>query len=152
MVVDLQASDPVDKRETVEMLKAPIIQMGRDCGFEVTDNYDLGAGPVHVVWTFKPGSESLPDLRLGFMCLTGYSESALNEALARGMLNLMDKLVLVVPSESMTRHIKDSIELMPDKSILQLRKYLTVLTPSTLISKAGILRDRDESIPTSEAA
>ncbi len=52
---------------------------------------------------------------------------------------------LVVPSESMTKKISDSIESMPDKSILQLRKYITVLTPSTLTSKTGIMgaRKRD---------
>ena len=38
--------------------------MGKDIpGCEVIENYDLGAGPVHVAWIFKPGSESLPDLR-----------------------------------------------------------------------------------------
>ena len=77
-------------------------------------------------------------MRLGFICLTDASAPSINEAIARGMFNLMDKLVLVVPSESMTREVKDSIESMPDKSILQLRKYLTVLTPSTLVSKSEI--------------
>jgi hypothetical protein len=38
----------------------------------------------------------------------------------------------------MTKEIKDAIESMPDSSILQLRKYVTVLTPSTLVSKQGI--------------
>ena len=38
--------------------------MGKDIpGCEVVENYDLGAGPVHVAWIFKLGSESLPDLR-----------------------------------------------------------------------------------------
>jgi hypothetical protein len=78
--------------------------MGRDLGFEVIENYDLGAGPIHVTWVFKPGSESLPDMRLGFICITKeYSEYSLNESIARAMLNLIDKLVLVVPSESMTK-------------------------------------------------
>ncbi|MFL6341561.1 MAG: hypothetical protein ACJ72U_08440 [Nitrososphaeraceae archaeon] len=54
------------------------------------------------------------------------------------MLNLIDKLVLVVPTEAMTKTIKDSIESMPNSSILQLRKYVTVLTPSTLTSKTDI--------------
>nr|MDQ3977818.1 hypothetical protein [Thermoproteota archaeon] len=53
-----------------------------------------------------------------------------------------DKLVLVVPFEAMTRQISDSIKSMPDRSILQLRKYVTVLTPSTLVSKTGA-RERD---------
>ena len=40
---------------------------------------------------------------------------------------------------------------MPDKSILQLRKYITVLTPSTLISKTGIKGARErESAQTGE--
>ena len=145
--------------QLIDTLKAPIIQIGRDLGYEVIENYDLGAGPIHVTWIFKPGgSESLPDMRLGFICLTAgeeeeyYSESSLNESIARAMLNLIDKLVLVVPSESMTKKISDSIKSMPDKSILQLRKYITVLTPSTLVSKVGIegSRERDSQQQTGE--
>ena len=52
---------------------------------ERVENHDLGAGPVHIAWIFKPGSESTPD-----------------------------------------------------KSILQLQKYVTAVTPSTLASKSGI--------------
>ena len=133
-----------ERLQMIDTLKAPIIQMGRDLGYEVIENYDLGAGPIHVTWVFKPGSESLPDMRLGFICLTKeYSESSLNESIARAMLNLIDKLVLVVPSESMTKKISDSIESMPDKSILQLRKYITVLTSSTLVSKTDIKGARE---------
>ena len=143
-----------ERLQMIDTLKAPIIQMGRDLGCEVIENYDLGAGPIHVTWVFKPGgSESLPDMRLGFICLTKeYSESSLNESIARAMLNLIDKLVLVVPSESMTKKISDSIKSMPDKSILQLRKYITVLTPSTLVSKVGIegSRERDSQQQTGE--
>jgi len=137
-----------ERLQMIDTLKAPIIQMGRDLGYEVIENYDLGAGPIHVTWVFKPGSESLPDMRLGFICLTKeYSESSLNESIARAMLNLIDKLVLVVPSESMTKKISDSIKSMPDNSILQLRKYITVLTSSTLISKTDIkgARERESS-------
>jgi hypothetical protein len=145
--------------QLIDTLKAPIIQIGRDLGYEVIENYDLGAGPIHVTWIFKPGgSESLPDMRLGFICLTAgeeeeeyYSESSLNESIARAMLNLIDKLVLVVPSESMTKKISDSIESMPDKSILQLRKYITVLTSSTLVPKTDIKGARErESAQTGE--
>ncbi len=141
--------------QLIDTLKAPIIQMGRDLGYEVIENYDLGAGPIHVTWVFKPGGlESLPDMRLGFICLTEeeyYLESSLNESIARAMLNLIDKLVLVVPSESMTKKISDSIESMPDKSILQLRKYITVLTSSTLVSKTDIKGARErESAQTGE--
>ena len=128
-----------EKLQTIDTLKAPIIQIGRDMGYEVIQNHDFGAGPVHIVWVFKPGSESLPDMRLGFICLTeGFSNSSINEGIARAMLNLVDKLVFVVPTETMTKQVKDAIESMPDRSILQLRKYITVLTPSTLVSKRGI--------------
>src|SRR5215208_5307835 len=140
-----------ERLQLIDTLKAPIIQMGRDLGYEVIENYDLGAGPIHVTWIFKPGgSESLPDMRLGFICLTKeYSEYSLNESIARAMLNLIDKLVLVVPSESMTKKISDSIESMPHKSILQLRKYITVLTSSTLVSKTDIKGTRErESVQT----
>lgn len=133
--------------QLIDTLKAPIIQMGRELGYEVIENYDLGAGPIHVTWVFKPGGlESLPDMRLGFICLTEeyYSESSLNESIARAMLNLIDKLVLVVPSESMTKKISDSIESMPHSSFLQLRKYVTVLTPSTLVPKTDILGPREK--------
>jgi hypothetical protein len=132
--------------QMIETLKAPIIEMGRNLGYEVVENYDLGAGPIHICWIFKPGSESLPDMRLGFICIADeISEFSINEAIARAMINLMDKLVLVVPSETMTKKISSSIESMPDKSILQLRKYVTVLTPSTLVSKTGVkgARKRD---------
>ena len=114
--------------------------MGRDLGCEVIENYDLGAGPIHVTWVFKPGSESLPDMTLGFICMPEFTlESSLNEAIVRAMLNLIDKLVIVVPSELMTKKISDSIKSMPDKKhFTVLRKYITVLTPSTLVSKVGV--------------
>src|SRR5215212_2333760 len=147
--------------QMIDTLKAPIIEMGRNLGYDVVENYDLGAGPIHVCWTFKPGSESLPDMRLGFICIpeveeddissfsSPQSQFSLNEAIARAMINLVDKLVLVVPSETMTKKISDSIESMPDKSILQLRKYITVLTSSTLISKTDIKGTRErESVQT----
>jgi hypothetical protein len=127
-----------ERLQMIDTLKAPIIQMGRGLGYEVVENHDLGAGPVHVAWIFKPGSESMPDMRLGFICLTEFSNSSINEGIARAMLNLIDKLVFVVPSEAMTEKVKNAIESMPDKSILQLRKYVTVVTPSTLVSKSGI--------------
>ena len=115
---------------------------------EVTENYDQGAGPIDVLRTFKPGSEALPDIRMGFVCIpttsTEYSESLVNEIIIKSMMNLVDKLVIVVPSENMTKKISDSIESMPNSSILQLRKYVTVLTPSTLVSKADILSSREK--------
>jgi hypothetical protein len=96
-------SDPEQRTQervqSIDTLKAPIIQMGRDLGYEVVENHDLGAGPVHITWVFKPGSESLPDIRLGFICLTEFSNSSINEGIARAMLNLIDKLVFVVPTE-----------------------------------------------------
>src|ERR671925_606699 len=141
-----------ERLQLIDTLKAPIIQMGRGLGYEVIENHDLGAGPVHVAWVFKPGSESLPDMRLGFICLTEFSDSSINEGVARAMLNLIDKLVFVVRTESMTGQVKEAIESMPDKSILQLRKYVTVLTPSTLVSKTGVQGSRERrSAQTGEA-
>lgn len=79
------------------------------------------------------------------------NSSSINEGIARAMLNLIDKLVFVVPSEAMTGKVKNAIESMPDKSILQLRKYVTVVTPSTLASKSGIKGARErESAQTGE--
>jgi hypothetical protein len=150
---------PSERLQMIDTLKAPVIEMGRNLGYEVVENYDLGAGPIHVCWTFKPGSESLPDMRLGFICIpeveeddissfsSPQSQFSLNEAIARAMINLVDKLVLVVPSETMTKKITNSIESMPDKSILQLRKYVTVLTPSTLVSKTGVKGARERDSP-----
>jgi hypothetical protein len=136
----------------IDTLKAPIIEMGRNLGYEVIENHDLGAGPVRVAWVFKPGSESLPDMRIGFFCLTEFSNPAINEALARAMLNLIDKLVFVVPTETMTVKVKKALDSMPDNSILQFRKYVTVLTPSTLVSKQGVLSPRErKSVQSGEA-
>jgi hypothetical protein len=140
------------KLQMIDTLKAPIIEMGRNFEYEVVENYDIGGGPIHVCWIFKPGSESLPDMRLGFICIPEEEEPQLefllNESIARAMVNLIDKLVFVVPSEIMTKKISDSIESMPDKSILQLRKYVTVLTPSTLVSKSGVKGAREKDSPT----
>src|SRR5919198_4289287 len=141
--VDISSKEPRSQQrlQMIDTLKAPIIERGRSFGYEVIENYDVhGAGVIHVVWLFKPGgSESLPDMKLGFICLTEYSEFSLNLAIARALLNVIDKLVIVVPEESMTKPIKDSIESMPqNNSILQLRKYITVLTPTTLVSAVKI--------------
>jgi hypothetical protein len=97
-----------ERQQMVETLKAPIIQMGKNVlGIEVTENYDQGAGPIDVLWIFKPGSEALPDIRIGFVCLSttieDYSESTINEIIIKSMMNLVDKLVIVVPSENMTK-------------------------------------------------
>jgi hypothetical protein len=134
-----------ERAQMIETLKAPIIQMGKNLGVEIIENYDQGAGPIDVLWTFKPGSEALPDIRMGFVCITHeYSESVVNEIIIKNMMNLVDKLVIVVPSENMTKKISDSIESMPSNSFLQLRKYVTVLTPSTLVSKRDILGPREK--------
>src|SRR5919197_3041248 len=149
--VDISSKEPKsqERLQMIDTMKAPIIERGRSFGYEVIENYDVhGAGVIHVVWLFKPGgSESLPDMKLGFICITEYSEFSLNLAIARALLNVLDKLVIVVPEESMTKPIKNSIESMPQNSILQLRKYITVLTPTTLVSKTGIAgsKDRDSS-------
>jgi hypothetical protein len=98
-----------ERRQIIETLKASIIQIGKNVlGIEVTENYDQGAGPIDVLWTFKPGSEALPDIRMGFVCLSpitteDYSESLVNEIIIKSMMNLIDKLVIVVPSENMTK-------------------------------------------------
>jgi hypothetical protein len=97
-----------ERAQMIETLKAPIIQMGKNLGVEIIENYDKGAGPIDVLWTFKPGSEALPDIRLGFVCLSitrtsEYSQSTINEIIIKSMMNLVDKLVIVVPSENMTK-------------------------------------------------
>jgi hypothetical protein len=147
--VDISSKEPRSQQrlQMIDTLKAPIIERGRSFGYEVIENYDVhGAGVIHVVWLFKPGgSESLPDMKLGFICITEYSEFSLNLAIDRALLNVIDKLVIVVPDESMTKPIKDSIESMPQNSILQLRKYVTVLTPTTLVSKTGIAGSKERS-------
>jgi hypothetical protein len=60
------------------------------------------------------------------------------------MMNLVDKLIIVVPSENMIKKISDSIKSMPNSSFLQLRKYVTALTPSTLVPKTNILDSREK--------
>jgi hypothetical protein len=48
-----------ERLQMIDNMKAPIIQMGKTAGYEIIENYDLGAGPIHVTWIFKPGdSES----------------------------------------------------------------------------------------------
>jgi hypothetical protein len=139
-------------KELLPALKAPIIEIGKSSGYDVVEDYDLGAGPIDIAWVFKPGLpelSALPDLRIGFLFLFEYSESAINHAIARSILNLIDKLILVAATEKMTGAISQSIERNISKSsILQLRKYVTVLTPSTLVDKAGVLssRGKDNSI------
>ena len=138
-----------ERQQMIETLKAPIIQMGKNLlGVEVIENYDQRAGPIDVLWIFKLGSEALPDIRMGFICLPtitteDYSESTINEIIIKSMMNLVDKLVIVVSSENLTKKISDSIESMPNSSFLQLRKYVTVLTPSTLVPKTDILGSRE---------
>jgi hypothetical protein len=132
-----------------DSLKPPIIELGKKSGYEVIENYDLGAGPVDIAWIFKPGKPeiaSLPDLRIGFIFILEYSESAINLTLARAILNLIDKLIIVVPTESLTKKISDSIhEERAVPSLLQLRKYVTVLTPSTLVEKSGIISSKKDN-------
>src|SRR5918911_3139542 len=75
-----------ERLQMIDTMKAPIIQIGKSAGYEVIENYDLGAGSIHVTWIFKPsGNESLPDMRLGFICITEFSQPSLNEAIARAM-------------------------------------------------------------------
>jgi hypothetical protein len=134
-------------------LKAPIIEAGKTSGYDVVENYDLGAGPIDVAWIFKPGFPeivSLPDIRIGFVFALEYSEAIINRAISKSLLNLVDKLVIVVPSESMPKKFKESIEKDMEKpSLLQLRKYITVLTPSTIVEKSGVTgtgtRGKDDS-------
>jgi len=141
---------PQEIRQIIETLKAPIIQLGKKIGVEIIEDYDQGAGPIDVLWTFKPGSEALPDIRMGFVCIPiittaeeDYSEFTINEIIIKSMMNIVDKLVIVVPAENMAKRIIDSIESMPNSSFLQLRKYVTVLTPSTLVPKTDVLRSRE---------
>ena len=141
---------PQEIRQIIETLKAPIIQLGKKIGVEIIEDYDQGAGPIDVLWTFKPGSEALPDIRMGFVCIPiittaeeDYSEFTINEIIIKSMMNIVDKLVIVVPAENMAKRIIDSIESMPNSSFLQLRKYVTVLTPSTLVPKKDVLRSRE---------
>jgi hypothetical protein len=128
--------------DVLPALKAPIIEAGKASGYDVVENYDLGAGPIDVAWIFKPGLPeitSLPDIRIGFVFALEFSESIINRAISKSLLNLIDKLVIVVPSESMTKQFKESINKDIEKpSLLQLRKYITILTPSTLVEKSGI--------------
>jgi hypothetical protein len=132
--------------DVLPALKAPIIEAGKTSGYDVVENYDLGAGPIDVAWIFKPGLPeltSLPDIRIGFVFALEYSESIINRAISKSLLNLIDKLVIVVPSESMTRQFKESINRDIEKpSLLQLRKYITILTPSTLVEKSEVLGTR----------
>jgi hypothetical protein len=134
-------------RDLVPALMAPIIEIGKSSGYDVVEDYDLGAGPIDVAWIFKPGVPelpSLPDIRIGFVFVQEYSESVINRVIAKSILNLVDKLIIVVPSEAMTREFSQSINRDLSKpSLLQLRKFITILTPSTLVEKSGVTSTRD---------
>lgn len=134
-------------RDLVPALKAPIIEIGKSSGYKVVENYDLGAGPIDIAWIFKPGVPelpSLPDIRIGFVFVQEYSESVINRVIAKSILNLVDKLIIVVPSEAMTREFSQSINRDLSKpSLLQLRKFITILSPSTLVEKSGVTSTRD---------
>jgi hypothetical protein len=138
-------------KEILPALKAPIIELGKSSGYDVVENYDLGAGPIDIAWIFKPGVPelpSLPDLRVGFVFILEYSESRLNNAISKAILNLIDKLIIVVPTEAMTIEFKRSLKKEIEKpSLVQLRKYITILTPSTLVEKSGVsgTKGRDQS-------
>jgi hypothetical protein len=138
-------------KEILPALKAPIIELGKSSGYDVVENYDLGAGPIDIAWIFKPGVPelpSLPDLRVGFVFILEYSESRLNNAISKAILNLIDKLIIVVPTEAMTIEFKRSIKKEIEKpSLVRLRKYITILTPSTLVEKSGVsgTKGRDQS-------
>ena len=41
----------------------PAIKIGNNSGYEFAESYDLNAEPKHIVWTVKPGSESLREIR-----------------------------------------------------------------------------------------
>lgn len=137
--------------ELLPALKAPIIEAGKGSGYDVVENYDLGEGPIDVAWILKPGFPeitSLPDIRIGFVFALEYSESIINRAISKSLLNLIDKLVIVVPSESKTKQFKDSINKDIEKpSLIRMRKYITILTPSTLVEKSGVYgtKGKDES-------
>jgi hypothetical protein len=113
-------------------LKASIIKIGTKSGYEVHKDYDLGAGPIDVVWAFKPGKSellSLSELRLGFIFLKEYTESAINLALARSILNLIDKLIIVVQSESEIKQVRDSVSKKGDGTpLVQLTNYVDIIT------------------------
>ncbi|HZD83116.1 MAG TPA: hypothetical protein VE076_09585 [Nitrososphaeraceae archaeon] len=44
-----------ERLQMIDTMKVPIIQIGKSAGYEVIENYDLGSGPIHVTWIFKPG-------------------------------------------------------------------------------------------------
>jgi hypothetical protein len=140
--------------EFLSSLKAPIIEIGKSSGYNVVENYDLGAGPIDLAWIFKPGVPglpSLPDIRIGFVFVHRYSESIINGAIAKSILNLIDKLIIVVASDAMTRQVSQSLKRdLTKPSLLQLRKYVTVLTPSTLVEKSGITSGRNKDTSTYE--
>jgi hypothetical protein len=52
--IETQGEQRSQKRlQMMDTLKAPIIEMGRNLGYGVVKNYDLGVGPIHVCCAFK---------------------------------------------------------------------------------------------------
>jgi hypothetical protein len=124
------------KSQISSSLKTSIIDIGTKSGYDVYKDYDVGAGPIDVVWTLKPGrSELLPlsDLKIGFIFLKECSESTINLTLARSILNLMDKLIILVQSDSEIKQVRDSLGRKGDGSALvQLSNYVSIITPKDL--------------------
>jgi hypothetical protein len=61
------------KLQVIDTLKAPIIQLGKDMGYEVIENHDLGAGPVHITWLFKPALNRCRTCGLGSYALQSFT-------------------------------------------------------------------------------
>jgi hypothetical protein len=111
------------------------VETGIKLGYEVLENYDIGPGPIDVVWIINHDRPSfpLPKLRIGFVILNEYSESAINLSLARSILNLIDKLIIVVQSHLETRRVRKSLGKEGDKTpLVNLTNYVSMITPQDL--------------------
>jgi hypothetical protein len=53
----------------------PILETGKDKGFEIVHGIDYGAGPIDVVWSINV-HPALPDIRCGFIALRSEEEGS----------------------------------------------------------------------------
>jgi hypothetical protein len=70
----------------------PILETGKDKGFEIVHGIDYGAGPIDVVWSINV-HPALPDIRCGFIALRSEEEHQSG----------MDKTYLIAENEEMAR-------------------------------------------------
>jgi hypothetical protein len=99
-----------------------LVEAGEEKGFEVEQNAEYGAGPIHVVWNINV-HRALPNVKFGFIVLGEEEEGGskdtddnqlslrkIEEATFRGIRSGLDKVYLVTENEEMAKSVSGKIE------------------------------------------